>query len=110
MVNVMGADVSAEVPPPYMPPGVPGFVTVTDAVPAVITSASGIVVVSWLALTNLVVRAVPFQLMVAAGLLLKLVPLTVSTTPMLPAGVLAGERALMVGIDPAAGGVVLCEL
>src|SRR5260370_26630188 len=108
MVNVMAADVSAEVPPPYMPPGVPGFVTVTAAVPAVIVSALGIVAMSWLALTNLVVRAVPFQLMVA--LLLKLVPLTVSTTPMLPAGVLAGERALMVGIVPAAGGGVLCGL
>src|SRR5882672_3246319 len=109
MVNVMALDVSAEVPPPYMPPGVPGFVTVTDAVPAAATSESGIVTIIWFALTRVaLLRAVPFQLMVA--LPLKLLPLTVSTTPVLPAVVLLGERAETAGIAPATGGVVAFEL
>ena len=43
MVKVMLLEVSADVPPPYMPPAVPGLVTVTVAVPAVATSASGMV-------------------------------------------------------------------
>src|SRR4029077_7247181 len=108
MVNVIPLDVSADVPPPYMPPGVPGLVTVTVTIPAVATDAAGMVAVSWFALTKLVVCAVPFQLMVA--LLLKLVPLTVSTKDALPAFVLLGASALMLGMLPATGGVVLCEL
>ena len=97
-------DVSAEVPPPYRPPAVPGLVTVTVTVPAVATDAEGIVAVNWLALTWLVVCAVPFQLM--AALLLKLVPLTVSTKDALPAVMLSGARALMLGMVPATAGVV----
>ena len=97
-------DVAAEVPPPYIPPAVPGFVTVTIAVPAVATSASGIEAISWFPLTALVVNAVPFQLMVA--LPLKLVPLTVSVLLVLPAAALSGTSAVMFGIVPATGAVV----
>ena len=66
------------------------------------------VAVSWFALTKLVVCAVPFQLMVA--LPLKLVPLTVSTKDPLPAFILLGASALMLGMLPGAGGVVECLL
>jgi len=101
-------DVSAEVPPPYMPPGVPGFVTVTATIPAAATSESGTFAINWFALTWVVVSTVLPQLMVA--LPLKLLPLTVRTTPVLPAGVLLGERAEMAGFVPAAGGVLAFEL
>src|SRR5258708_25084456 len=101
-------DVSGEVQPPYMPPGVPGWVTVTAAVPAVAMSAPGMVAVSWFALTCVVVCAVPFQLM--AALPLKLVPSTVITKDALPAAILFGARSLMLGIVPATAGVVACLL
>ena len=108
MVKVMLFDVSAEVPPPYMPPGVPGFVTVTATIPAAATSESGTFAINWFALTWVVVSTVLPQLMVA--LPLKLLPLTVRTTPVLPAGVRLGERAEMAGFVPAAGGVLAFEL
>ena len=52
----------------------PGLVTVTAAVPADAVSVSGTVAVNWVALTKVVINAVPFQLMVEV--LLKLVPVT----------------------------------
>src|ERR1700680_1229791 len=103
MVKVMLLDVSGEVPPPYMPPGVPGLVTLTFAVPAVAVSASGIVVVNWVPLWA-VASAVPFQLMVAFPL--KLVPLTVSITPVVPEIVLMGLIWMMLGVVPIPWGVV----
>jgi hypothetical protein len=108
MVKVMLLDVSAEVPPPYMPPAVPGFVTVTVAVPAAATSASGTAAVIRLALVNVVANAVPFQLMVA--LPLKFVPVTMNELPVVPAFTLFGERAVMLGMLPATAGVVGFEL
>src|ERR1700693_3704138 len=89
-----------------MPPGVPGLVTVTAAVPAEPMSLSGTVAVNWVALTKVVVSAVPFQLMVA--LLLKLVPVAMRpfVPSELPAVALAGTRAPMFGLVPGDGGVV----
>src|SRR5213596_2653722 len=52
MVNVS----APEVPPPGV-----GENTVTDAVPAVATSLAGIAACNWVPLTNVVVRAPPFQ-------------------------------------------------
>src|SRR6267154_1789032 len=101
-------DVSGKVPPPYIPPGVPGLVTVTAAVPAVAMSEPGMVAVSWFAPTCVVVWAVPFQLMEA--LPLKLVPLTVITKDALPAAILFGSSMLMFGMVPATVGVVACLL
>ncbi len=106
-MKVMLLDVSAEVPPPYMPPGVPGLVTVTAAVPGLAVSESGIVVVRSAALWA-VGSAVPFQLMVA--LLLKLVPLTVRGCITAPWVVLVGVSWVMVGVLPATMGVVACLL
>src|SRR5580704_15341107 len=45
IVKAMLLEVSAEVPPPYIPPETPGFVTVTCTGPAVIAAESGIVTV-----------------------------------------------------------------
>jgi hypothetical protein len=101
-------DVSAKVPPPYMPPAVAGFVTVTVAVPAVAMAEAGMLVVSWAPLTAVVVCAVPFQLMVA--LPAKLAPLTVSTKAGPPEFALSGTSSVMLGIVPTAGGVVAFEL
>jgi len=75
----------------------PGFVTVTCAVPAAATSVAGMAAVSWVALTNVVVRVPPFHLTVAP--LTKLVPVTVRVKAGLPAWALVGESAVMVGAD-----------
>jgi hypothetical protein len=90
-----------------MPPVTPGFVTVTAAVPADAVSVSGTVAVNWVALTKVVINAVPFQLMVA--LLLKWVPVAMRpfVPSELPAAALAGTRAAMVGIVPGDGGVFM---
>src|ERR1039458_7310456 len=110
MVNVILLDVSGKVPPPYWPPAVPGLVTVTAAVvPAVVMSEAGIVAVSWVpSTTEVVVCAVPFQLM--AALLAKLVPLTVSTKAGPPEFILSGASVAMLGVVPATAGVVGFEL
>jgi hypothetical protein len=81
---------AAEVPPPGA-----GVLTVTDAVPAAMTSAAAMGVVSWVALTNVVVRSVPFQRTFDA--LVKLAPLTVSVKAVLPIDALAGESEESVG-------------
>src|SRR5687768_5009665 len=52
IVNVL----AAEVPPPGV-----GVKTVTEAVPAVAMSAAEICACSWVLLTNMVVRSLPFQ-------------------------------------------------
>ena len=60
-------------------------------------SVAGIVVVSWLLLTNDMVRAVPFQ--ATRELLLKFLPLTVRTNPAPPAVALFGEIEVIDGVD-----------
>jgi hypothetical protein len=72
-----------------------GSATVTLAVPAVAIRLAGTAAVSCVALTKVVVRAVPFQFTVAPET--KLVPLIVSVKAALPAVIDAGERLPMVG-------------
>jgi hypothetical protein len=79
-----------EVPPPGA-----GFTTVTDAVPPVATLAAGMVAVSLIEETNVVVRAEPFQLTVEVET--KLVPFTVKVNEPLPAVVEVGLIEVMVG-------------
>src|SRR4030095_9495748 len=71
-----------EVPPP-------GFTTVTCAVPAALMSPAGIAAVSWVALTNVVVRAAPFHCTTEPET--KLLPFTVSVNARPPAVALFGE-------------------
>lgn len=85
-VNVAAADVP--------PPGA-GFVTVTLNVPAVAISAAAIAAVNCVALTNVVVFAVPLKLTVEVDT--KFVPFTVSVNAAPPAVALLGERVVMVG-------------
>jgi len=61
IVKFIGAEVSGSVPPPYSPPGVPGFVTVTGTVPEFMSADPGIAAVSWFALTCVVVWAAPLK-------------------------------------------------
>src|SRR5438874_1040926 len=81
---------AAEVPPPGV-----GVTTVTCGVPAAATSAAAMAAVSCVALTKVVVRAVPFQRTVEP--LTKLVPVTVSVRAALPADVLVGDSVESVG-------------
>jgi len=76
------------------PPGV-GVKTVTVAVPAVVKFVAGTVAESWLALTNAVVRAVPFQLTVEVEI--KLLPLTERVRAEAPAVAEVGEILLSTG-------------
>lgn len=86
MVNVSAFDVP--------PPGV-GFTTVTAAVPAAATSAAVMDAVNCVALTNVVVRALPFHC--TADVLMKLVPFTVSVNAAPPTGPVAGTSEASVG-------------
>jgi hypothetical protein len=76
------------------PPGV-GLKTVTLAVPAVAMSAARIDAVTWVALTYVVVRFVPFHL--TTELEMKLVPFTVSVKADPPAVAELGLRLVVVG-------------
>jgi len=76
------------------PPGA-GLKTVTFAVPAVATSLAGMVAVSTVLETNPVVRSLPFQR--TTELVTKFVPVMVSVNPPLPATVVAGLMAVIVG-------------
>src|SRR4030095_15012844 len=88
-VPVLIVKVSAlEVPPP-------GFATVTCAVPAVAMSLAGIAAVSCVALTNVVVRAVPFHCTTEPET--KLLPFTVSVNAGPPAVALLGESEVNEG-------------
>src|SRR5438309_1013735 len=80
---------------PEVPPPGAGVITVTCGVPAAATSAAAMAAVSCVALTKTVVRAAPFQLTVEPPT--KLLPVTVSVKPALPADVLVGDRAARVG-------------
>ena len=86
MVNVTAFDVP--------PPGA-GFTTVTDAVPALAIRAAGTVAVSRVALTNVVVSAVPFQFTVEPET--KLVPFTVNVNCAPPAVAEVGLIEVIVG-------------
>jgi hypothetical protein len=99
MVNVTAFDVP--------PPGA-GFTTVTEAVPVFATRAAVTVAVSCVEETNVVARAVPFQLTVEQELEAvptKPVPFTVKVNPPLPAivdvgliEVIAGTGSLTVNV------------
>ena len=69
--------------------------TVTLAVPAVAMSAARIDAVTWVALTYIVVRFVPFHL--TTELLTKLVPFTVRVNAVPPAVADEGLRLVVVG-------------
>jgi len=86
MVNVTAFDVP--------PPGA-GFTTVTDAVPALAIRAAGTVAVSCVALTNVVVSAVPFQFTVEPET--NLVPFTVNVNCAPPAVAEVGLIEVIVG-------------
>ena len=85
--------VNAELPE-VPPPGV-GLETVTGAVPAAAMSAAEMAACNCVALTNVVVRAEPFQL--TTELLMKPLPFTVRVKAAPPAVVLAGDREVTVG-------------
>jgi hypothetical protein len=80
--------------PEVLPPGA-GFVTVTLNVPANAMSGAVIDAVTWVAFTNVVVRAVPLKFTTAPET--KFVPLTVSVNPAPPAVALVGEMVVIVG-------------
>ena len=101
----IAAEVAAAVPPPYRPPAVPGLVTVTGTAGlAVATALAGIVALTTVALTKVVVIAVPLNF--TDALLLKFDPSTSRVKDELPAAVLGGTRAAIAGIVPGDGGVV----
>ena len=106
-MKFIGVDVAAAVPPPYMPPGVPGFVTVTGTVPAFMIAEAGIVVISLAALTRVVVWDAPLKLMTAAEP--KFVPSTSNTKLELPAITLLGFSWAIAGIVPGCAGMVDLE-
>jgi hypothetical protein len=74
----------------------PGLTTVTEAVPSSARSVAGTEAVSCVELTNVVVRAVPFQSTVEP--LTKLAPLTVSVKPGPPSVAEAGLILVVVGL------------
>ncbi|HEX6212507.1 MAG TPA: hypothetical protein VF136_17130 [Methylomirabilota bacterium] len=89
---------------PEVPPPGAGVTTVTGTERAVARSAAVIAARSWVALTNVVVRAAPFQRTLEEAT--KPLPLTVSVTAALPSAALAGERLLTTGmgdVDELAG-------
>ena len=86
MVKVAALDVP--------PPGV-GLKTVTFAVPAVATSLAGMAAVSCVLETKVVGRSLPFQRTTAP--LTKFVPVMVRVNPPLPATVVDGLMAVIVG-------------
>jgi hypothetical protein len=87
MVNVTAVDVLD---------GGPGFVTVTDAVPAVATRAAGTIAVSWVDETGVVASPEPFHLTTA--LLSNNVPFTVKVNCGDPARDELGLIELIVGV------------
>jgi hypothetical protein len=86
MVNVL----PAEVPPPGV-----GVNTVTEAVPAVAMSAAVICAWSWVLLTNVVARLLPFQR--TTDVIAKFDPFAVRVKAAPPATLLVGAMELRVG-------------
>ena len=100
-VKFMGADVAAVVPPlPYGPPvpAIAGLVTVTGTVAEVEMAVAGTSAVSCLAVTNVVVRFVPFHFTIESDA--KLEPLTVKMNAGPPAFVLSGDNSAITGTTP----------
>jgi hypothetical protein len=96
MLLIVGAGLlMVNVTAPDSPPPGAGLKTVTFAVPAVATSLAGMVAVSTVLETNPVVRSLPFQR--TTELVTKFVPVMVSVNPPLPATVVAGLMAVIVG-------------
>ena len=105
MVKFMAAEVSAMVPPPYGPPGVPGLVTVTGTVPLLVIAVAGIMTETLPALSHCVpVWAAPLKLMTA--LPLKFEPSTSRENAALPAAMDGGLSCVMAGIVPGVAGIV----
>ena len=75
---------------------VPGFLTVTDTVPAVVRSVARICAVTWVLLTKVVTRAELFHLTLAP--FTKFEPLTVRVKAAEPTGLLEGESEVMIGV------------
>src|SRR5438552_12477708 len=73
--------------------------TVTDAEPAVAMSSAPMLAVSWVALTNVVERAVPFHSSVLPAT--KFVPVAVRVNAGPPAAALLGDSELSVGFGAA---------
>lgn len=80
---------------PDVPPPGAGFVTVAFRIPAVAMSAAVTGMVTCVAFTNVVVRAVPLN--VTTEVDTKLVPFTVSVNAAPPAVALVGEREVIAG-------------
>ena len=106
-MKVIGDEVTGDVPPPYIPPGVPGLVTVTGTGPELVIAVDGIMVVSLVALTKVVVSLVPWKFITAP--VLKLVPSTSRVKAGPPEFALFGTSWVMTGIVAGTGGVVECE-
>lgn len=88
-----------EVPPPGA-----GVTTVTATVPAVAMSAAKIAAVNCVALTNCVVRGLPFQFTVEVAV--KFVPLTVRGKAAPPATATLGLIEVVVGVGAITGLIV----
>src|SRR5712691_10324116 len=85
LTAVMVKATAAEVPPPGV-----GVNTVIGAEPAVVRSLAGMLAVSWVALTKVVVRVPPFHCTTEAGM--KLEPVSVRVTGPAPCSALLGAR------------------
>ena len=77
-----------------------GLATVTGTVPEAAMSAAAIAAVNCVALTNVLVRAAPFQRTLAP--VTKFIPLTVSVNAAPPTVALFGDSELTVGAVPLA--------
>jgi hypothetical protein len=88
-----------EVPPPGA-----GLVTVTPSISTEAIAVAGMAAVNCVALTNVVVAAIPPKLTIEAAM--KFVPLIVRVKAALPTAALLGEIVVMVGagLDPFDGG------
>ena len=103
-MKLTAMEVAAVVPPlPYGPPvpATAGFVTVTGTVPEVAMAEAGMSAVSCLAVTNVVVKFVPFHFTIEPDA--KLEPLTVKMNAGPPALVLSGDNSAITGTTPGWG-------
>ena len=103
-MNVMAVDVAGDVPPPYIPPGVPGFVTVTGTFPEFAIAEFGIVAVSEVELPKAVIIAAPLKFTTASEL--NFVPVTTRENWPLFATTPGGFRLAIVGTVPGCAGVL----
>ena len=96
MVVMDGVAVIVKITAFDVPPQGLGFTTVIEAVPGFLMFAFGTVAVSWVAETNVVVSAIPFQLTVE--LVTKFVPFTVNVNALPPAMAQVGLSELIEGV------------